>query len=87
MHPILLKAHEAAQMLGISERAFHTLRHQDGFPQPVTLGERAVRWRTSEIATWTAGLPTERNRAEPPQLAGTKKRRNAAETVREQVAA
>lgn len=52
MNPILLKAHEAAQLCGVSERSFHVLRHEAGFPLPIQLGARAVRWRTLELVQW-----------------------------------
>jgi predicted DNA-binding transcriptional regulator AlpA len=42
MLPILVDAVEGAQLLRISERRFHELRREPGFPAAVVLGARSV---------------------------------------------
>lgn len=74
MQPLLLKAADAARLCNVSERTFHDLRHREGFPQPVTLGERAVRWRTRDIEAWVARMPSASDRSEPLQLLAGKRR-------------
>ncbi len=73
MQPLLLKAAEAARLCNVSERTFHDLRHREGFPRPVTLGERAVRWRTRDIEAWVASIAASELRPEPAQLVAGKR--------------
>jgi predicted DNA-binding transcriptional regulator AlpA len=54
---VLLSAPEAARLLGISERRFHELRREPGFPQAVLLGARCVRWHRQELAEYARSLP------------------------------
>jgi predicted DNA-binding transcriptional regulator AlpA len=55
--PVLLSAPQAAQLLGISERRFHELRREAGFPQAVVLGLRCVRWHRTELVEYARSLP------------------------------
>jgi predicted DNA-binding transcriptional regulator AlpA len=55
--PALLPAHKAAELLGISERRFHELRREAGFPQAVLLGARCVRWHRQELVEYARTLP------------------------------
>jgi predicted DNA-binding transcriptional regulator AlpA len=67
--PLLLSAKQAASLIGFGERMFHALRKRDGFPQPIVLGPRAVRWRREEIQRWVDALPANPvPRIEPAQL-------------------
>ena len=81
---LLLTAHEAADVLGVSVRLFHSLR--PGLPLPVVLAKRAVRWRRSDLARHIEGLHAATEaRPEPSQLAvgkATKAAEKAAETAR-----
>lgn len=53
MHqPLNVAALDASRILGVSERKFHALRHTPGFPQPIQLGPRCLRWRVAELQTW-----------------------------------
>ena len=54
--PVLLSASQAAQLLGISERKYHELRHEPDFPAAVLLGARFVRWHRDELTTYARSL-------------------------------
>ena len=54
---LLLKAAEAAAVLGMSRGKFLQLDNQGAVPEPVRFG-KAVRWPRSELAAWVnAGCP------------------------------
>lgn len=72
---ILLSAVESANFLGVSERLFHDIRHRPGFPRPVQLSPRCVRWRLDELQEWIRALPRHNAQPEPAQL---REKRNAA---------
>jgi hypothetical protein len=55
-------------MLGISERRYHELRREPGFPEAVLLGARCVRWHRDELATYAKGLPRVTVLPEPKHL-------------------
>ena len=55
--PILVGAVEGAQLLRISERRFHELRREPGFPAAVVLGARSVRWLREELVDYARSLP------------------------------
>ena len=42
--PALLNVAQAAQYLGVSERAFHYMRTRAQVPPPVQLAPRVLRW-------------------------------------------
>jgi predicted DNA-binding transcriptional regulator AlpA len=72
--PLLLSARQAASLIGFGERMFHQLRKREGFPNPIVLGPRAVRWRREEIEKWIGNLPAETGpRNEPRQLCTARK--------------
>jgi predicted DNA-binding transcriptional regulator AlpA len=78
MNKLLVDAADAAALLGRSERTFHELRKQAGFPGPVGgLGKRMVRWRLADLEAWVASLPPLAATAEPPQLRAGKARKPA----------
>jgi predicted DNA-binding transcriptional regulator AlpA len=66
--PVLLPALQAAQLLGISERRFHELRREPGFPAAVLLGARCVRWHRDELAEYAKSLPRVTVLPEPKHL-------------------
>jgi predicted DNA-binding transcriptional regulator AlpA len=68
MQKILLSAVEAAAYIGVCERKFHSLRHELGFPAPVSLGKRALRWRVNELENYVNGLPAAKPAPSPSQL-------------------
>ena len=57
VNKLLLRDHEAAEMLGISRSSVHRLRNTGQFPLPVRMGA-SVRWRKVELEQWVeAGCP------------------------------
>ena len=50
----LLRQSEVLTAVGLSRMAVYKLRKAGGFPEPVTMGLGALRWRQSEIAAWIA---------------------------------
>lgn len=65
---ILVDAPEGARLLGISERRYHQLRREPGFPAAVVLGARCVRWHKDELAAYAKALPRVTVLTEPAQL-------------------
>jgi predicted DNA-binding transcriptional regulator AlpA len=63
-----VSAPQGAQLLGISERRFHELRHKAGFPLAVLLGPRCVRWHRAELIEFAQRLPRVALLPEPQQL-------------------
>jgi len=74
MVPILVDAVEGARLLGISERRFHELRHESGFPAAVVLGARCVRWLREELVDYARSLPRVAVLNEPAQFLGRRAR-------------
>jgi excisionase family DNA binding protein len=50
--PELLKAHQVADRLSISERTLWRLIKRGKFPGPIRYSRRMVRWKTSDLNTW-----------------------------------
>lgn len=71
---LLLSAVEAAKYLGISERQFHYLRLQPGFPPARELGARCKRWRICDLDAYVEGLPTATRAPQPEWLAHSQNR-------------
>jgi predicted DNA-binding transcriptional regulator AlpA len=56
--PLLLKAEDAAGVLGMSRAEFYKLHSAAKVPRPLKLTGKLVRWRRDELAAWvTAGCP------------------------------
>lgn len=68
---LTVDAVDAAALLGVSERTFHTLRKRPGFPRPIALlGPRRPRWRTADLFHWLNAVPTlDGDEPEPSRLA------------------
>ena len=66
--PILVDAVEGARLLRISERRFHELRREPGFPEAVALGARSVRWLREELVAYARSLPRVGVLSEPAQF-------------------
>ena len=66
--PLLLSAPKAAELLGISERKFHELRREPGFPAAFLLSRRCVRWHRQELDQYAKSLPRVTVLPEPWQL-------------------
>jgi predicted DNA-binding transcriptional regulator AlpA len=54
---LLVDAPEGARLLRVSERRYHELRREPGFPAAVVLGARCVRWHRDELAEYARRLP------------------------------
>jgi predicted DNA-binding transcriptional regulator AlpA len=67
---VLLSAPQAARLLAVSERRFHELRRDPGFPSAVLLGVRCVRWHRDELAAYAKALPRVALLPEPKHLQG-----------------
>lgn len=59
MHPTesLLRLPEVEAIVGLKKSKLYTLIQEGGFPQPVKLGTRSVRWKASSIYGWIENLP------------------------------
>ena len=44
-------------MTGLSRATIYRKMRKGQFPKPLKLGDRAVRWRQSEVEGWLASLP------------------------------
>lgn len=56
--PLLLSAERVAELLGIKKRTLWTFAAAGKLPEPVRLSAKCVRWRSDELAAWTAaGCP------------------------------
>jgi predicted DNA-binding transcriptional regulator AlpA len=61
--PALLDSHQAAAFLGLSPVTLRHWHHGDrrppaGFPMPARIGDRILRYRTSDLLAWLSGLDT-----------------------------
>jgi predicted DNA-binding transcriptional regulator AlpA len=48
----LLKAPEAAALLGLATGTLHNLRSAGRFAPAIVLGDRALRWEAEDLLTW-----------------------------------
>ena len=48
---------------GLSRSTLYAMMAEGRFPKPMKLGERAVGWSESEIATWLEGRKAQRTAA------------------------
>ena len=68
---LLVSAPQAARLLGISERRFHELRREPGFPAAVLLSALAAcGFHRHELAIYAKALPRVTVLPEPKQLQG-----------------
>jgi prophage regulatory protein len=52
----VLRLNEVKTLTGLSRSTLYARIAADAFPRPVSLGERAVGWRQTEIDEWIAAL-------------------------------
>jgi len=52
----LLRLEDVETAIGIKKSKVYTLLKEGKFPQPVRLGSRSVRWKSSDIQKWIADL-------------------------------
>jgi predicted DNA-binding transcriptional regulator AlpA len=48
----LVRPKEAAAMLGISRKHLYELSSRPGFPSKITISDRVVAWRVSDLKNW-----------------------------------
>ena len=53
----LLRLEEVGARCGISRSTIYRLMREGDFPEPIKVGERAVRWLESEMDRWVASRP------------------------------
>ena len=53
----LIKIADVRALVGASKSTIYSLIKRDGFPKPIRLGSRAVRWYESEIVAWLDARP------------------------------
>ena len=53
----LLRLSEVQARCGISRSSVYRMMRVGAFPEPLRVGERAVRWPESEINDWLASRP------------------------------
>lgn len=59
---LLIDATAAAELCGVSVRAWRRLDSAGKVPRPVLLGSRLKRWRQQELEDWiNAGCPSRRS--------------------------
>ena len=54
IEPALLRLSEVQRIVGLKKTAIYSRVNAGVFPEPLTLGERCVRWRAEDIAAWLA---------------------------------
>jgi predicted DNA-binding transcriptional regulator AlpA len=75
---LLLDINEVAGALGVGRRTAYALRERPGFPQPVTLGSRVIRYRAGDVRKFVEGLVANTAPAvEPEQLRAGKAEKRA----------
>ncbi len=52
----LLRLPEVEAIVGLKKSKLYTLIQEGGFPQPVKLGTRSVRWKASAVYGWIDSL-------------------------------
>ena len=53
----MLRREEVQDRTGLSRSAIYRLMREGEFPLPRRLGQRAVRWRESDLEAWLASRP------------------------------
>ncbi|WP_306546959.1 AlpA family transcriptional regulator [Desulfobulbus sp.] len=53
----LLRLPEVEAIVGLKKSKVYTLIQEGGFPKPVKLGTRSVRWKASDVYSWINSLP------------------------------
>lgn len=56
-HDILLTRRQVEARCGLSSGSIYRLMREGLFPEPIRIGQRAVRWPASELETWLATRP------------------------------
>ena len=53
----MLRREEVQKRTGLSRSAIYRLMREGDFPLPHRVGQRAVRWRESDLDAWLASRP------------------------------
>ena len=53
----MLRREEVQKRTGLSRSAIYRLMREADFPLPHRVGQRAVRWRESDLEAWLASRP------------------------------
>ena len=56
----LLSRDEVEQAIGLKRSQLYTLMRKGIFPEPIRIGERAVRWRESDLQAYVDSRPIAR---------------------------
>ena len=51
----IMRLHHVEKTIGVSKSTIYSKMAKGEFPLPVQLSERAVGWRSQDIAAWLAG--------------------------------
>ncbi|WP_145702572.1 helix-turn-helix domain-containing protein [Azospirillum baldaniorum] len=54
MEKILMTEMEVRDMLGIGRTTFWRMRRQGGFPTPINMGTRSLRFRRHDVEAWVS---------------------------------
>ena len=52
--------HEVSRRVGLKKSAIYKMVRLSGFPRPVKLGAKAIRWSAAEVERWQAERLAER---------------------------
>jgi prophage regulatory protein len=58
--PVFLRLRDVLHLTGLGRSTVYRLMAENGFPPPCRLGPRAVGWRSTDIAQWSAARPSSR---------------------------
>jgi predicted DNA-binding transcriptional regulator AlpA len=59
----MVNGRQVAALLGVGPKSLEGLRRQPGFPQPVRLNARVLRWFQDEVEAYLDGLAAARQPA------------------------
>jgi prophage regulatory protein len=52
----LLRIRDLSKLVGLSAGSIYRKIGEGGFPKPLRIGERSVRWRVGDVRAWLNGL-------------------------------
>ena len=55
--PKLLNVTEVVHLVNLSRTRIYALMNTGEFPRPIRIGQRAVRWRESDLKAWIDSRP------------------------------
>ncbi len=60
LSPAFLRMGDVLRLTGLARSTVYRLMAANGFPAPCRLGQRAIGWRSEDVAQWTATRPVPR---------------------------